>query len=46
MQAQAELEHLRSLTGNSGDDDQRHWEINPRAPNLQDRNVKSHNLPN
>ena len=46
MAAQQELEHLRSLTAEIDDDDQRHWEINPRAPNLQDRNVKSHSLPN
>lgn len=39
MQAQAELEHLRSLTGDSGDDDQRHWEINPRALTVQNRNA-------
>jgi hypothetical protein len=44
MQAQAELEHLRSLTGNSGDDDQRHWEINPRAPTVQNRNAQSYCL--
>ena len=34
MAAQQELEHLRSLTAEKDDDDQRHWEINPRAPNL------------
>ncbi len=34
MAAQQELEHLRSLTAEKDDDDQRHWEINPRALNI------------
>ena len=45
MQAQAELDHLRSLVGED-DSQERHWEADRRTPNVQNRNAQSHILSN